>query len=155
MITFHMPMGRDFPSGKPAFFSKFQDEAKRLIQLHVQELLGQDALYSLKSDWKTRKTRDPRYRHISGKPAHQPLILSGEIYDNILVEWNDGAIIVKVDPQAGISSEGFDYAEYWESGAGSGGGFSGVGYLEKGVENALPDLLWLLERAFLEEMELD
>jgi len=125
--------------------ARFMQEAGALIVDSVRSILGQSSIYSLSPEYAARKPRMKGFRRVAGKSADQPLILSGQgIYDNIDVVADGDGFIVHVDDRVGESPDGFDYAEYWESGEGSKSGFTGVDYLGKGldlVEDKLADLM--------------
>jgi hypothetical protein len=134
--------------------ARFADEGGKLIVESIQSLLGTAALYELSEAYGEKKQRLSGFKRVAGKDPNQPLIFSAEgIYDAIQFRREGDSIVVSVDGTAGVD-EGFDYAEYWQSGKGSKAGFAGVDYLGQGlalVEDKLGDLF--LDIAF-EEMGL-
>lgn len=115
---------------------KFEAKAGPLIVKAIQGVLGQDWIYKLQPEYAERKQRLREFQRIPGKSAAQPLILSGKgIYEAVEVNLVGDSLIVDVDPERGLSDDGFDYAERWEGKA----HFLEVGFAL--VENQLEEIL--------------
>ena len=125
---------------------RFTSEAGTLVLDAVRDVLGTDALYILDPEYAKAKPRRKGYRRMPGKPIDQPLILSGEgIFLALTARQEGNSVVVQVDPNAGVTPQGFDYAEEWEE---------KVHYLERGLEAVEEQLDEVLARIIVEEMGL-
>jgi|SRR5579871_523664 len=124
--------------------ARFGEEAGKLIVAKVQEVLGEDSLYTLSEKYQVLKPKRKGFQRIPNKDPDQPLIFTGEGIYNALTYFMDGAnIVVTLDAQKGVTDKGYDYAEVWEE---------ATQFLEKGFALAEPELPELLTLIITEEM---
>lgn len=93
---------------------RFSAEAGPVIVDAIKSLLGTDALYQLQPNYAANKPKLPQYRAQAGKPADQPLILTGEMFNALDFHLDGDTILVGVTDGKAIAEDGDDYAEKWE-----------------------------------------
>jgi hypothetical protein len=122
----------------------FYREAGPLVVEALQSLLGTDDAMILQPEYASRKPRLKAYRAYPGKPADQPLILSGDLIGG--VEWwmvDDGSLHIGVIAGAGIAEDGYDYASKLER---------LVHYLEEALRRVRPALVILFGNSLKEAL---
>lgn len=128
--------------------SHYREKAGPLVVESIREVLGNEAElgYDISDEYAIRKERDPRLRRIAGKSVNQPLILAGEIYEGLEVVELDDGFAVQVREGAGVSPQGFDYADYFNDEFKGGG----LQYMGKGLDRVEEQFPGLLEDSIME-----
>lgn len=116
-------------------FSVFQRFAGLEIVQAIQAILGTDEVgITLSPEYAAIKPNLPGFKRYPGKSSEQPLILTGDLHDHIVATNETNGVRVQVEDGHGIAEDGFDYAEYFQSGEGSTHGFAGLDYLGRGFD---------------------
>ena len=84
---------------------RFQVVAGELVVNAVKDVLGKDDLYTLSEEYAKRKPRIKGFKRVAGKDPDQPLILSGDMFENVVASFDGDTMCIQLSEGHGVDEK--------------------------------------------------